>query len=109
MLSKRTRIDVYLPQKKAKVYGRLRRAIESEFLFAFGGCTVMEGLCGLYLRSGETPEEDKITRIYADIPLSLEDRFAEVSAYANAVREAASEALPEQSILVTIEEIYHSL
>ena len=109
MLSKRTRIDVYLPEKKNKVYRRLRKAIESEFVFAFGGCTVIEGLRGHYLRSGETPEEDKITRIYADIPVSLEDRFEEISAYADAVREAAVEALPEQSILVTIEEIYHSL
>jgi len=109
MLSKRTRIDVYLPEKKAKVYGRLRKAIESEFLFSFGGCTVIEGVRGLYLRSGEKPEEDLITRVYADMPFSLESRFEEVSAYADSIREAVDEALPEQSILVTVEEIYHSL
>jgi hypothetical protein len=109
MLSKRTRIDVYLPEKKDKVYRRLRKAIESEFLFTFGGCTVIEGVRGLYLRSGAKPEEDRITRVYADMPFSLEDRLKEVSVYADAVREAAAEALPEQSILVTVEEIYHSL
>ena len=109
MLSKRTRIDVYLPEKSAKVYSRLQKAIESEFVFAFGGCTVIEGVRGLYLRSGTKPEEDRITRIYADMPFSLDDRQAEVSVYADALREAANDAIPEQSILVTVEEIYHSL
>ncbi len=109
MLSKRTRIDVYLPEKRAKVYRRLRKAIEHEFLFAFGGCTVIEGVRGKYLSSGEKPEEDRITRVYADMPFSLQSRFEEVSAYAEAIREAADEALLEQSILVTVEEIYHSL
>lgn len=109
MLLKRTRIDVYLPEKKAKVYGRLRKAIESEFLFTFGGCTVIEGVRGLYLRSGEKPEEDRVTRVYADMPFSFEDRHEDISAYAESLREAASESLPEQSILITVEEIYHSL
>jgi hypothetical protein len=109
MLSKRTRIDVYLPEKKDKVYARLRQAIESEFLFTFGGCTVIEGLRGLYLRSGDRREEDRITRVYADMPFSLAGHRRQVSAYVNAIREAAADALPEQSILVTIEEVYHAL
>lgn len=109
MLSKRTRIDVYVPEKKNKVYGRLRRAIESEFLFTFGGCTVIEGIRGLYLRSGKKPESDRITRIYADMPFGMEEHFEAISEYSDAIREAAAEALPEQSVLVTVEEVYHSL
>ena len=31
MLLKRTRIDVYVPEKRSKVYGRLKKAIEKEF------------------------------------------------------------------------------
>ena len=34
--------------------------------------------------------------------------FKAVSDYADAIREAAAEALPEQSILVVVHEIYHS-
>lgn len=109
MLSKRTRIDVYLPEKKNKVYARLRKAIESEFLFTFGGCTVIEGLRGLYLRSGEKREEDRITRVYADTPFSLGSHRRQVSEYVDAIRDAAAEALPEQSILITVEEVYHAL
>jgi hypothetical protein len=109
MLSKRTRIDVYVPEKRNKVYGRLKKAIETELLFTFGGCTVIEGIRGLYLRSGEKPEEDRITRIYADMPFGIDEHLEVVSEYTDAIREAAAEALPEQSILVTVEEVYHSL
>lgn len=109
MLSKRTRIDVYVPEKKSKVYGRLRRAFETEFLFAFGGCTVISGLKGLYLNAKAAREEDTVTRIYSDIPLDIDEHWGSISEYAAAIREAAAEALPEESILVTVESIFHSV
>ena len=109
MLSKRARIEAYLPDKKDKAYLRLRTAIEKEFLFTFGGCTVIEGIQGLYLRSGNKPEQDKITLVYADMPFGLEKHFKAVSKYADAIREAAVEALPEQSVLVVVHEVFHSL
>ena len=109
MLSKRARIEAYLPEKKAKAYRRLRAAIQDEFLFTFGGCTVINGIKGLYLLSGEEPETDEITLIYADTPFGLDDNFEAVSEYTDAIREAAAEALPEQSILVVVHEVYHSI
>jgi hypothetical protein len=108
-LSKRARIEVYLPDEKKPVYRRLRKAIETEFLFTFGGCTVMEGIKGLYLRSGEDPERDSITLVYSDMPFGLKVNASLVSNYSDAIREACSEALPEQSVLVVIQEIYHSI
>ena len=108
MLSKRARIEAYLPEKKAKVYRNLRKAVENEFLFTFGGCTVIERIEGLYLRSAKKPERDNITLVYADMPFGLEENFRTLEDYADAVREAAAEALPEQSVLVAVHEIYHS-
>ena len=107
-LLKRARIEVYIPERRG-VYKRLRSAIETEFLFTFGGCTVINSIKGLYLRSGHVPEEDAITLIYADLPFEFEANSAAVSEYADAVREASSEALPEQSVLVVVHEVYHSL
>ena len=109
MLSKRARIEAYLPEKKAKAYRRLRVAIQDEFLFTFGGCTVIEDIKGFYLRSGTKPEQDKITLVYADMPFGLEKHFKAVSNYADAIRAAAAEALPEQSVLVVVHEVFHSL
>ena len=109
MLLKRARIEAYLPEKSIKVYGLLRRAIEAEFLFTFGGCTVIKDIKGLYLHSGEEPDEDKITLVYADMPFGLDENFKAIAEYADAVREASAQALPEQSILVVVHEVYHSI
>ena len=108
-LSKRARIEVYLPDEPKAVYQRLRKAIETEFLFTFGGCTVINGIKGLYLRSGRTPESDKITLVYSDMPFDFGRNRKAISAYADAVREACAASLPEQSVLVVIDEVYHSL
>jgi hypothetical protein len=108
-LSKRARIEVYLPDEPKAVYRRLRKAIEREFLFSFGGCTVIHGIRGLYLRSGRTPETDKISLVYADMPFDFVRNRKAISDYADAVREACTEALPEQSVLVVVDEVYHSL
>lgn len=108
-LLKRARLEVYLPDDPKPVYGRMQAAIETEFIFTFGGCTVIKGIKGLYLRSGTTPERDKVTLIYADMPLDLKQNMRAVSSYADAVREACTEALPEQSVLVVVDEIYHSV
>ena len=108
-LSKRARIEVYLPEDTKAVYRRLRQAIETEFLFTFGGCTVIHGIKGLYLRSGQTPETDKISLVYADMPFDFQRNRRVISNYADAVREACSESLPEQSVLVVVDEVYHSL
>ena len=109
MLLKRARIEAYLPEKRADVYRNLFEAIEAEFLFTFGGCTVINGIKGLYLLSGQEPDEDEITLIYADTPFGLDDNFEAVSEYTDAIREAAAEVLPEQSILVVVHEVYHSV
>ena len=109
MLLKRARIEAYLPENRAAVYGNLRDAIEAELLFTFGGCTIISGIKGLYLLSGERPDEDEITLIYADTPFGLEGNFEAISEYTDAIREAAADALPEQSILVVVHEVYHSI
>lgn len=107
-LLRRARIEVYLPDKRRAVYKRLQRAIEDEFLHTFGGCTVIRDIKGLYLHSGESRETDKISLVYADLPFGMEETEI-ISEYADAVREASQEALPEQSILVVVHEVYHSL
>lgn len=108
MLLKRARIEAYLPEKRVRVYRQLREAVESEFLYTFGGCTVIKDIKGLYLQSGEKPEQDDITLVYADMPFGLDEYFKAISEYADAIREAAAEALPEQSVLVVVHEVYHS-
>ena len=100
---------MYLPDRRVSVYRRLGRAIEQEFLFTFGGCTVIRDIKGLYLSSGKRRETDKITLVYADMPFGLERNMALISEYSDAIREACAEALPEQSVLVVVHEVLHSI
>jgi hypothetical protein len=103
-LSKRARIEIYLPAGK-----KLQRAFENEFLFTFGGCTVITDIRGLYLASNNEPDFDRIDLVYADTPFDFDKNFKALSKYTDQLREVALAATDEESILVVVHEIYHSV
>jgi hypothetical protein len=105
-LLKRARIEIYLPEIKN---GRLQKAFEQEFLQTFGGCTVIENIKGLYLSLNGKTDEDKINLVYADTPFDFEKNFTALSKYTDELREAALEATEEESVLIVVHGIYHSI
>jgi hypothetical protein len=105
-LLKRARIEIYLPEIQNK---RLQQAFEQEFLKTFGGATVIENIKGLYLSSEGETDADKINLIYADTPFAFEENFEALSKYTDELREAALEATEEESVLIVVHEIYHSI
>ena len=108
-LSARARIEIYLPNRPAPVYKRLRKAFENEFLQTFGGCTVINDIQGSYLSADGKTDKDKIDLIYADTPFDFEKNFKALSKYTDELRETALGASGEESILIVVHEIYHSL
>lgn len=108
-LSKRARIEVYLPDRKKVNYRRLHRAFEQEFLNTFGGCTVIKDIKGIYLGSDGKADFDRIDLIYADTPFDFDRNFEALSKYADEIRQAAVEATEEESVLVVVHGIYHSV
>jgi len=108
-LSKRARIEIYLPVRNEPRYRRLHKAIEDEFLHTFGGCTVIKDTKGLYKGTDKRVDADRISLITADAPFDLQKNFAALSKYTDALRDAALEATGEESILIIVHEIYHSL
>lgn len=108
-LSKRARIEAYLPVDNSARYRRLRTAIETEFLNTFGGCTVIRGAKGLYLDVDASLDTDEIDLIYADTPFTLDEEKGALSTYTDGLRTALLEATSEESILVVVHEIFHSL
>ena len=108
-LSARARIEIYLPVRPAPVYKRLRKAYENEFLRTFGGCTVINNIKGLYLSADGKTDKDKIDLIYADTPFDFDRNLKALSKYTDELREAALEASGEESILIVVHKIYHSL
>jgi hypothetical protein len=108
-LSSRARIEIYLPDVPKKVYRNARRAFEKEFLETFGGCTVIKGIKGLYLAAGGKPETDKIVLIYTDTPFEFRRNRAALSKYTDELREVAYKTTNEESILIVVHEIFHSV
>lgn len=48
-LLEKARMEIYLPDLPANSYRDLLETFETEFSFAFGGCTILRGLDGRYL------------------------------------------------------------
>jgi hypothetical protein len=108
-LSKRARIEIYLPVKPKPSYRRLQKAFENEFLQTFGGATVIKDIKGLYLGDDGKTDSDKINLVYADTPFDFDANLKTLSKYTDELREAALEASEEESILIVVHQIYRSV
>ena len=107
-LSEKARIEVYLPDLPKQAYQDLLNALDQEFTYAFGGCTIIRGLDGSYLSQAGLKLQDRINLIYTDTPYGFKDNFEIISKYADKLREAAFKALEEEAILVAVQQVYHS-
>jgi len=108
-LSRRARIEVYLPERRKPNYRRLKKAIEKEFLETFGGCTVIRSIKGLYLSSEGKADFDKIDLVYADTPFDFDKNLSAVSKYADELRSAVLDVTEEESLLIVVHAIYHAV
>jgi hypothetical protein len=87
----------------------LQSAFENEFLHTFGGCTVIKNIKGLYLGSDDEVDSEPVSLVYSDTPFDFEKHFDAISHYTDELREAALEASDEESVLVVVQQIYHSI
>jgi hypothetical protein len=108
-LLERVRVEVYIPDLPADSYRNLLRSFEEEFTFAFGGCTMLRGLEGSYLSRTGTKIPDRISLIYTDLPLALSTNFDLMARYTGELREVSVEALPEESVLIAVTQVYHAV
>lgn len=69
----------------------------------------MRGLDGSYLSHEGVNTPDRISLICTDLPLALSTSFESVARYADELKQAAFEALAEETILVAVEQIYHAV
>lgn len=107
-LLERARVEIYLPDLPKPAYQDLLTALDREFTYAFGGCTIIRGLDGSYLSQAGQILQDRITLIYTDTPYAFRDNVGIISKYCNRLTEAANLALEEEAILVVVFAIYHS-
>jgi hypothetical protein len=108
-LSERARVEIYLPDLPKPAYQDLLAALDREFTYTFGGCTIIRGLDGSYLSQAGQMLQDRITLIYTDTPYAFRENIRIISKYCNRLREAANFGLEEEAILVVVFAIYHAV
>ncbi len=108
-LLERVRVEVYLPDGSSPEYENLLRSFTGEFTVAFGGCSTIRGVEGSYLSELGVVIADRVNVIYSDTPLNLSEDFELAAAYARVVKHVAMEALPEEEVLVSVAQIYHTV
>jgi type VI protein secretion system component VasF len=107
-LSERARIEVYLPDLPKPAYRNLLELLDQELTYAFGGCTVVQGLSGSYLSRLGQKVQDRINVIYTDTPFTFEKHFRSLSRYLDELRAAVFVALEEEAVLVVALKVCHT-
>jgi len=107
-LFEKARVEVYLSDLPKATYQTLLAALDQEFTYTFGGCTIIRGLDGSYLSQAGVKLQDRITLIYTDTPYGFKENFGLISKYGDKLRDAAFQALEEEAILVVVLSVYHA-
>jgi hypothetical protein len=108
-LLERVRVEVYLPDLPSSEYQNLLRSLQEEFTYAFGGASVVRSLEGSYLSDLGELIPDRINLLYSDAPLALSTNFDSLAAYVGELKRAAMDVLSEETVLISVEQVYHSV
>ena len=63
----------------------------------------------MYFGSDSKTDIDRVNLVYTDTPFGFDDHFKDISKYTDELRAATLEASEEESILIVVQGIYHSL
>ena len=108
-LLEQARVEVYLPDLPSSEYENLLRSFVEEFTYAFGGASIVRGLEGSYLSESGERIPDRINIVYSDLPVAFSTNFERVAAYVAELQRVAMEALGEERILISVEQVYHAM
>lgn len=86
-LYERARIEIYLPDLPKASYQDLLEALDQEFTYTFGGCTIIRGLEGSYLSKLGIKMQDRADLIYTDVAVAFDGQFRRISKYTDRLRE----------------------
>jgi hypothetical protein len=108
-LLERVRIEVYLPEPQIPEYENLLQFLAKEFTYAFGGCSIVRGIEGSYLSVAGNRIPDRSNLVYVDAPIALSTEFAVVAAYSRELKEVVMDALSEEDVMISVEQVYHAV
>ena len=108
-LLEQARVEVYLPDLPSSEYENLLRSFGEEFTYAFGGASIVRGLEGSYLSESGERIPDRINIVYSDLPVAPSTNFETIAAYVGELKRVSMEALSEETILISVEQVYHAV
>ena len=107
LLSERVRIEVFIPDLPDPSYAKLLTQFQTEFSYTFGGCTVISA-SGTFLSGGGIILPDKISILFADVPLELNRDRLLIGQYTDRVKNAVRDSLKqEEAIMISVYSVYH--
>jgi hypothetical protein len=107
-LSKKVRIEIFIPDPPDTAYRNLREELAGELSYAFGGCTEVLA-SGQFNSNDGFISSDRIKILFSDAPLTWEEDHQILAEYFDLVRRAAHQALPrEEVILVSAFSVFHA-
>jgi len=106
-LFEKARVEIYVPNLPSPAYHDLLDAIEREFTYSFGACTIVRGLHSSYLSEAGFPQYDRVNLIYTDASIRLDRNGAALARFTVKLQQAAFDALEEEAILVVAFKVYH--
>ena len=107
-LSKKARVEVYIPDLLGANYQEFLNILEREFTYTFGGCTINRELSGSFQSRTGLPVPDRISLIHTNTAFDLEEALPLISIYVDDLRQSALRMLNEEAILVAVLPVYHS-
>lgn len=102
------RVEVYVPDLPVPHYRNYFCRFNKNSHTHLAGAQLCAALrAAISLTGINTP--DRVSLIYTDLPFALSTGFENVARYSEELKQAAFEALAEETILVTVEQIYHAV
>ena len=71
--------------------------------------SILRGLEGSYLSASDERIPDRINIVYSDLPVALSTNFETIAAYVGELKRVSMEALSEETILISVEQVYHAV
>ena len=101
------RVEIFFPDLPEETYSRLQNELEKELTYTFGGCSVVQGVKGLYLSQRGRIEQDRINLLFTDIEFRFSEDFAELEEYVEYLHRAIISTLSEEKVLIVVHSVFH--
>jgi hypothetical protein len=108
-LSEKLRIEFYFPDSPNPSNSQLINQFENEMAYTFGGCSVIQGMKGLYKSREGSLIQDRVHLLFTDVELKLGTDRPAIDLYIVTLTRIMFEALQEEKVLIAVYPVFHQI